>query len=138
MIWKDDEIELLAAFIEAGYTHKEIALELGRTPGSVSQKAFTIELSSKNNQVKNHKQYIAELAEKCPTSKVLEKYVSAHVSILLVCGFQNKYRPTDKLQGRPCRSCNPGSGEINRDDTYLVYFPKLNIYKVGITYTAEK
>ena len=115
---------------------KEIAKKLDRSHRSVAHKAICLGLISNNvKPQKTHDQYVAELAEKCPSMKVIEPYNGDGVAILhkcLICDIQSKYIPTDRLQGNACRFCHG----INQDlpgITYLVYFPKINLYKVGVT-----
>ena len=41
MIYKKDEVELIEIFLEQGYTHAEIANELGRTSGNTETFRYT-------------------------------------------------------------------------------------------------
>jgi hypothetical protein len=136
--WKEDEIELLETFLEAGYTHAEIARELDRTQQSVSHKSSRLGIKTPIKLRKTHDEYVAELAIKCPTMKVLETYMGDNKKILhecLICEAQYKCIPSDKLQGHACKFCNP-IYKINNDIpgiTYLVYFSDIDIYKIGVT-----
>ena len=141
--WIDkDEIELLIAFIEAGYTHREIANELDRTRTSISHKAERLNLKSKNKNLKTHEQYVAELAIKNPSIIALERYIDSHTPILhkcLVCENESMCKPYSKLAGHTCRPCvakNNTGGEIDPDEpaiVYLVDFYEIDIIKPGVT-----
>ena len=148
MKWTTDELELLHAFVEAEYTHKEIAQELGRTRDSIKQKTNRMNIKSFHPQgKKSHKWYVAELAKKCPTMKVLEPYRGSDTKILhecLECGTQYSCRPSSKLRGHSCKFCgrkNNDGGKIDPNNpgiTYLVYFYGIDVYKIGITAQTTK
>ena len=133
--WKEDEIELLAVFIEAGYTHKEIANELGRTESSIRSKASILGIKNKYNKLKTHEQYVLELAESGANMKVLEPYINTDTPILHECnecGAQYSCRPSDKLAGKSCNFCchknNRGGVDPNEPATvYLVDFYEINV-----------
>ena len=108
MIWQEDEIELLRAFIETGYTHKEIANELDRTLNSVRLKASKLKFKSKNSVLKTHEQYVKELSIKNPTIIVLEEYKGGNTNILhqcLICYKDSMCTPSHKLEGIACKFC---------------------------------
>lgn len=144
--WTKDEDELLTACCAMSWFYKDIANELGRGYSSVLHRAHRIKVSNNKAETKTHKKYIEELKEKCATVLCLEEYKGAHTKILhkcLKCGSIYKSMPASKLQGYACMYCgtNNNSSGIPQDKegiTYLVYIPKYDLYKIGITSKTVK
>lgn len=137
-IWKLDEIEVLKAFIESGWSHKDTANELNRSISAVATKCSDLKIVSKYNTKRTPEQYQKEL----PNSIIaLEDYVNAHINILHKhsCGYEWKAEPNSILKGRGCPKCAKyGFDESAPATTYCIYFPNLDLYKIGITNNLKR
>lgn len=136
--WTKDEEELLIDMVIARWVYKDIANELNRTVSSIEKKCVRLNISS---NLKTTEQYKKELKTKCPNISCLEDYKGREVKILhkcLKCNKEYKSVPASKLQGYSCKYCgldnNGGGIPLNKKGiTYLVYIPKFDLYKIGIT-----
>jgi len=101
--WEFDEIALLTAFVESGWTHKEISDELDRTYSAVKGKACSLKVCSLSKK-KTTEQYKAELP---PDITVLELYIGAQTKILHKhsCGYIWYSNPDNILSGHGCPLC---------------------------------
>ena len=72
----------------------------------------------------------------------LEDYTSGKTKILhrhTVCGHEWRVLPIDMLRGHGCPKCAKYCFDTHKPAvTYLIYFPSLEIYKVGVTGNLEK
>jgi len=50
-LWSEDEVELLRACVNAGYTHNDIGIELNRTPSAIKQKSCALKIKSNNTNI---------------------------------------------------------------------------------------
>lgn len=83
----------------------------------------------KISQTKTHKQYVEELNH---DYQVLEPYVNDRTKILhkhVVCGYEWLVRPNDIISRPGCPKC----ANKNSRFVYYIYFPELDLYKIGIT-----
>ena len=134
MFWTTKQIKVLKQDYQNNIDIKNIAIKLKRTRTSIKTKARLLGIKhASHNKRKTPDQYNRELEQICPTIICLENYINCSTPILhkcLICKTKYKVSPTSKLQGHTCKYCkNSTSSGI----TYLVYFPKLNLYKIGIT-----
>lgn len=145
--WTKDEEEFVRVCCKGGWTHREIGNELDRSYRSIKQKAMHLKVSNdKFTKIKSHSQYVQELKEQCPTLRCLEEYKGTKIKIkheCLKCGSIYKSNPRDKLRGFACKYCgndnNSGGIPLNKQGiTYLVYIPKYDLYKIGITSKSTK
>ena len=84
----------------------------------------------KLSQTKTYEQYKKELLS--TEYEALEPYINDRTKILhkhTICGFKWNVRPNDILNGHGCSSC----ANINSKFIYYIYFPKLDLYKIGVT-----
>jgi hypothetical protein len=141
--WTKDEEDLLKAFIENSWYHIDIANELDRTKLSIEHKTSRLKFVSKltTAKLKTHKQYIKDLAIKCPTIICLGTYKRNYIPILhkcLLCNTEQLCTPHTKLSFQGCKYCgysnNGGGIPLDKEGiTYLVYIYKYDLYKLGIT-----
>lgn len=140
--WTKDEEEFVKACCEMGWFYVDIANELDRSRLAIEHKAMRINTSNnKKTKLKTTEQYKKELKIKCPTIVCLEEYIRFDTQILhecLKCGSKYKSTPESKLKGNACKhcGCNNNGGDIPLDKegiVYLVYIPKYDLYKIGIT-----
>lgn len=146
--WTNEEIHFLVVCCEQQWTFAEIANELERTTKSVSHKCNKLKLLNglSNNINKTTDQYKKELKIKCPTMICLGEYKTNRIPILhkcLKCDKEYKCTPVYKLQGDGCKYCgtstNTGNIPANKKGiTYLVYIPKYDLYKIGVTSKTVK
>ena len=137
--WTKDEEELLKAFIDNGWLYQDIANELCRSIQSIKHKASRLPEVTRN--IKTTLQYIEKLKIKCPTMVCLGEYVNSTTKILhkcILCNIEYKSIPNSKLRGMACKYCgtnnNGGGVPTNKQGiTYLVYIPKYDLYKIGVT-----
>ena len=132
MKYTKDEDKFITICYNMKWTHTEIANELDRTPCAIKSRCQILGLTKKH---RNHKQYVIELAKSEANMIVLEKYKGALNPILhecLNCRIQYKCAPNHKLEGNKCKFCTTSYGIIPNKPgiTYLVYFPKINLYKI--------
>ena len=83
---------------------------------------------------KTHEQYEKDVPE---GYKVLEPYATNKVKILhkhSACGHEWLVRPHSILDGHGCPEC---AGK-NANKVYLMFFPELDLYKIGISNNPEK
>jgi hypothetical protein len=145
--WDNEEVDLLRAFINSGMSYEEIALELDRSWNSVRDKCRR-EGTTSNVQTTllgTTAKYKQALAKVNPYLEVLEEYTNSLTAIdhkCLNCGLISKSLPKSKLRGLGCVGCcnrNNGSGiRGTKGIFYVVYFPKLYLYKFGITARSVK
>ena len=84
--------------------------------------------------LKTHEQYKRELPK---AYTVLETYINSKTKILhrhKVCGYEWSTRPSNILQGSGCPVCQ----HINSNFLYFIYFPELDLYKIGITSSFKR
>lgn len=77
---------------------------------------------------KDHKQYIQQLPINI---ECLGTYSGAHIKIRHVhsiCGYEWDITPSAILRGRGCPACKNKTS----DKVYKIYFPELDLYKIGI------
>ena len=140
-LWTEDEIEFLKIMIDQQWLYKDIANELDRSRDSIEQKCNRLNISNDfKNTLKTTEKYKEELKIKCPTMICLEEYKGKHISLnhkCLICGIVYKCYPSTKLQGHGCKYCmynSTGGFPIHKEGIlYLVYIPKFDLYKFGIT-----
>jgi len=104
MKWEEDEIDFMSTALEEGWTHKDIANELGRTLDAIKIKVSRMSLRSLNGQ-----KTTAEYRKQLPKDiKVLEKYIKSKIKILHKhsCGFEWKIAPNSILNGNGCPNCS--------------------------------
>jgi hypothetical protein len=137
--WTKDEEDFLKACCERGWFYKDVANELNRGLDSIKCKAYQLSITTGNKcKKKTTEQYKKELKEKCPTIICLEEYLGHTIHILhkcLKCDVEYNSTPSDKLAGHGCKNCGLG-GDIPLNEKgiiYLVYIPKYDLYKIGIT-----
>ena len=134
MSWINDQIDLLED------SYQDIDHELEKSFKNRNEKLP--HEKKRSTHLKTNEIYDQELLEKCPTIKRIGEYKNSRTPILhecLVCGKKHLTTPHNKLKG--CGHCgrkNNGSGGwgIPKEEpgiTYLVYFPKLFLYKIGVT-----
>ena len=98
----------------------------------MSKKAQVLGLKSIFNKRK-HGEYKALLPQ---GFIVLEEYYNAHTKILHkhLCGYEWKATPNTIIRNKACPICNISGFNINKIGyTYLIYFPRLDLYKVGVS-----
>ena len=140
-MWTKDEENKLRTLVEQGTVYKSIADELGRTRKSIKEKCSKLGIGRK---LRTQEQYIEELKEKCPTIEVLGVYNGASTRILhkcLICGTEYLCLPQCKLRGYGHCGSSRNVGGIPIDKpaiVYLVFIPKYDLYKVGITSKTVK
>ena len=109
MKWTEEEIELLAIFIEQGYTHQDIANELGRTVSAVKNKTASLKLVSLNNKKKSTEQFISEMKSINPDIEILGEYVNNKTKIKCKClidGYVWYPIPSTLLGNIGCPRCS--------------------------------
>jgi len=106
MKWEQDEIELLKAFIENKWLHKDIAIELGRSQYATIKRASKLKIKSKlsTNIIKTAEQYKSELPSDIT---VLESYINSYTKIQHKhsCGYIWDVIPKNILGGNSCPKC---------------------------------
>jgi len=139
-LWTQEDREILIMLVNEGLLYKDIAEVLDRSPGAIGKQAKKVGLKSKNNKMsKTNKEYDAELLIKNPNTIRIEDYINAHTKILhkcLLCNTEYLCEPNSKLRGDGHCGVKNNTGKISSDKpgiTYLVYIPKHNLYKIGVT-----
>lgn len=142
MKWTEDEIEFLKACLDSGWTHQEIAEETEGKRTLISIRSITSKLHIKS---KNKKAYSnIEIDNKIQNKgiKRLEDYKNNFTKYKFKCLICNTIWETtihiilSGNQGLPCGcpSCaNHGFNSSSPAITYCIYFPDIDLYKVGIT-----
>ena len=145
--WTSEEIELLNIWCTQDYTCKEIASELNRTYDSIKCKLKELNLICKKEEVKLTQQdYDKKLKLINPLIIRVEEYKGYLVPILhecFVCTNKSKSSPANRLLRRKCKFCcyKEHSGRLSENlpsICYLVYIPKYDLYKIGITEKSVK
>ena len=143
--WTEDEDNFIIVCCKCGWHYADIANELNRSYYSVEHRVRRL-LTSNGKATKTTKQYIKELKIKCPSMICLGTYINNKTPILhkcLKCNKEYNTRPNDKLSGWACKYCgtdnNGGGIPPNKSGiTYLVYIPKYDLFKFGITSKSVK
>lgn len=142
MKWQEDEIELLRACIETGWTHKEIGILLNRSHSSIKSMALKLKLKSLNNKNLTPKLYKTKLAEENPELEVLGIFVNTRLKLLHKhknCGYIWNLTPNNALAGYGCPQCAySGWKPLKPSYVYCIYFPDHGFYKYGITANLKK
>ena len=87
-----------------------------------------------SSRKKTHTQYEIDVSE---NYEILEPYVGNKIKILhkhLACGYEWLVKPNDIISGRGCPDC---AGR-NATKVYLIFFPELDLYKIGISNNPER
>ena len=105
-LWSEDEDEFLKACIEAGWYHKEIALELDRTVGSIQGRTGNLNIKSNNFKAYTNKEVDVILEDRNLVR--LENYINNSTKIkfkCLKCSNIWKAQPSNIFYGKGCPSC---------------------------------
>jgi len=137
--WAKDEEELLYLWKTQDWSNIDIANELDRTKESVKKKCIQLNIKSTlTNKVYSHTYYEKKVSK---VFNVLEPYINSRTKILhecILCKSKYKRKPVISNINKGCKYCgvknNTGSiGLTGAGIIYLVYIPKYNFYKFGIT-----
>lgn len=136
--WTKEHEQELELYIEDGLRYAQIAEllneEFGTARTAVAVKTKALRLGLKGSSRKHTtEQYKAALPNDI---ELLEEYVNDKTKILHrhSCGHEWLARPSDIKQGKSCPVCaNNGFDQIKTGFTYLIYFKKLDLYKIGKT-----
>lgn len=131
--WTDEEVFALKKFYPK-YGPQFCGNLLGKTLSAVKMKASRLKIRSAL-LYKDDKVYNKFLSEH--PYEALEPYQGSQVKILhkhLLCGFEWLVSPNNIQRYIGCPGCSK-KGSVHSCNTYLyfVYFPVLNLYKIGIT-----
>ena len=136
MKWTEQEVADLKLGVAILLPYKEVAEILGKSYGSIRDKASRLGLKKPANL--GTYAYIQRLPKDI---KSLEEYIDTKAKILHKhnCGHEWRVAPHDILRGNSCPACADSSFKLGKPAmAYLIHFYALGIYKVGITNRTVK
>ena len=146
MKWNNDEIEFMHSCLEMGWKHKEIALELNRTVDAVAKRCSRLDMKSpkkvkEDKPKKSRKLTTEEYISRLPRDIVLlQPYKGSNIKIL-----HKNTKTKEKWYSTPTNILYSGSKGTasgfdpnKRGYCYCIYFPGIDLYKVGITNNVKR
>ena len=130
--WTEEEIELvLEAYCDPKRGPQWLEKELDRTPGAINIKAFKLGVVvdiAKKQELKAREK-LKDTEYKLLEYKVQGKSLVRHIP----CGHEWRVRVANLAYYVGCPKCSIIGNRKNTKTFYLIFFPALDVYKVGRT-----